>query len=102
MFAAIDYFEQRQLSYVVAINTFDERQDSDDDLRAALSIPTEVPIVRFDARSRESTMQVLIALVEHIRSVRRHSHLSSPAGRSASTLPTHIVLTPPDGPGGVW
>jgi len=39
-----------------------------DDVREALSVPTDVPIVTCDARSRESTKLTLIRLVEHAMS----------------------------------
>jgi hypothetical protein len=71
-FAAIDFFEHRRLPYLVAINCFDGIQYHDAaDVREALAIPPEVPILSCDARSRESTKQVLIALVEYVLSLRR-------------------------------
>jgi Predicted GTPase len=78
-FAAIDFFEHRRLPYLVAINCFDGIQYHDAaDVREALAIPAEVPILSCDARSRESTKQVLIALVEHVLSLRR-PRATSPA-----------------------
>jgi signal recognition particle receptor subunit beta len=71
-FAAIDFFEHRRLPYLVAINCFDGVQYHDDnDVREALAISTEVPVLSCDARSRESTKHILIALVEHVLSLRR-------------------------------
>lgn len=78
-FAAIDFFEHRRLPYLVAINCFDGIQYHDAaDVREALAIPPEVPILACDARSRESTKQVLIALVEYVLSLRR-PRAASPA-----------------------
>jgi len=78
-FAAIDFFEHRRLPYLVAINCFDGVQYHDaNDVRDALAIPAEVPVLSCDARSRESTKQVLIALVEHVLSLRR-PRATSPA-----------------------
>jgi signal recognition particle receptor subunit beta len=71
-FAAIDFFEHRRLPYLVAINCFDGNQyHSADDVRDALAIPADIPIVACDARSRESTKQVLISLVEYVLTMRR-------------------------------
>ena len=71
-FAAIDFFEHRRLPYLVAINCFDGVQYHDaNDVREALAISPDVPVLSCDARTRESTKQVLIALVEHVLSLRR-------------------------------
>ncbi len=68
-FSAIDYFEDAGLAYIVALNCFDGTlSHSVDDVREALSIPGDVPIVTCDARSRESTKLTLIRLVEHAMS----------------------------------
>jgi hypothetical protein len=65
-FAAIDFFEDRGLPYVVGVNAFDGLiQHRIEDVREAMSIDADVPIVACDARDRESTKQALIALVEH-------------------------------------
>jgi signal recognition particle receptor subunit beta len=65
-FAAIDFFEDRGLPYVVGVNAFDGLiQHHIEDVREAMSIGADVPIVACDARDRESTKQALIALVEH-------------------------------------
>ncbi len=71
-FAAIDFFEHRRLPYLVAINCFDGMQlHSPDDVREALAISSDTPVISCDARSRESTKQVLISLVEYVLSMRR-------------------------------
>jgi uncharacterized protein len=65
-FAAIDFFEDRGLPYVVGINCFDGvLSHRIEDVREAMSIDDAIPIVSCDARHRESTKQTLIALVEH-------------------------------------
>ncbi|MGD9753954.1 MAG: ATP/GTP-binding protein [Acidimicrobiia bacterium] len=65
-FAAIDYFDQKKLPYVVALNTFDGQLAHDiDEVREALSIDPAVPVVAVDARERGSTKQALIKLVQH-------------------------------------
>ncbi len=65
-FAAIDFFEDRGLPYVVGINCFDGRlMHRPEDVREAMSIDPSIPMVSCDARDRESVKQTLIALVEH-------------------------------------
>ncbi len=65
-FAAVDFFEDRGLAYVVGVNCFDGvLSHSVEDVREALAIESAVPIIPCDARERESTKNTLIALVEH-------------------------------------
>ncbi|HZC51515.1 MAG TPA: ATP/GTP-binding protein [Mycobacterium sp.] len=65
-FPAVDYFERRQLPFVVGVNCFDgARRYDPDDIRRALDIDPAVPIMLCDARDRSSGKNVLIALVEH-------------------------------------
>ena len=65
-FASIDYFERRKTPFVVAVNCFEgARRHSLEDIRDALDVDQQVPIVLCDVRRRESAKQVLIALVEH-------------------------------------
>jgi uncharacterized protein len=65
-FAPIDFFEDRGLPYVVGLNCFDGQQTHGiDEVRDALAIPETVPIVRCDARDRESVKDTLITMVEY-------------------------------------
>jgi signal recognition particle receptor subunit beta len=65
-FAAVDFFEDRGLPYIVALNCFDGvLAHRIDDVREAMSIDMRVPVSTVDARERDSTKQVLIELVEH-------------------------------------
>ncbi|GAB3485407.1 GTP-binding protein [Amycolatopsis cihanbeyliensis] len=65
-FASIDFFENRKLPYIVAINCFDRLLHHQiEDVRHALTIAPSVPIMACDARDRESTKQVLISVVQH-------------------------------------
>ncbi len=65
-FAALDFFEDRGLPYLVGVNCFDGvLSHSIDDVREALAIDPTIPIITCDARERESTKNTLIALVEH-------------------------------------
>jgi uncharacterized protein len=78
-FAAVDYFEQRELPFVVAINCFDGvLAHAVEDVREALVIGPETPIVACDARVRESAKTTLIELVQHALA-RASAVLRSPA-----------------------
>ncbi|TDE32706.1 ATP-binding protein [Nonomuraea mesophila] len=65
-FPSIDYFERRGTPFVVAVNCFEGAQTFDlDEVRLALQLNPSVPIIMCDARKRESSREVLIALVKH-------------------------------------
>jgi signal recognition particle receptor subunit beta len=65
-FAPIDFFESRKLPYLVAVNCFDGApRYAAEEVREALAIAPEIPLVLCDARQRESAKSVLITLVEH-------------------------------------
>lgn len=65
-FAAIDYFEQRGVPFLIAVNCFDGNvAHGAAEVREALALPADVPVLRCDARSRDSTKSALIALVQH-------------------------------------
>jgi uncharacterized protein len=66
-FPSVDYFEKRQVPFVVAINCFDDAPHYDPrDVRIALDLDPSVPAVLCDARERDSVRQVLITLVERV------------------------------------
>jgi signal recognition particle receptor subunit beta len=68
-FPAIDYFERREIPFIVGLNCFDgARRYNTGDVRSALDLDPAVPIVNCDARSRESAKELLIRLVEHVLS----------------------------------
>lgn len=70
-FTAVDYFEKSGMPFVVGINGFDGAFPHHvEDVREALTIGLDIPIVECDARSRESAKNILIALVEHAMRVR--------------------------------
>ncbi len=65
-FPAVDYFESRDLPFVVAVNCFNGvLAHKVEDVREALSLSARVPMVVCDARERESTKSVLVELVQH-------------------------------------
>jgi signal recognition particle receptor subunit beta len=65
-FAAIDYFERSETPFVIAVNCFDDApRFQPEDIRIALSVGPEVPVVLCDARQRDSVKQVLVSLVKY-------------------------------------
>ena len=65
-FPAVDYFEARQIPFVVAVNCFDGvAKHQLDDVREALAVPAHVPMIYTDARSKAATKQSLVLLVQH-------------------------------------
>jgi signal recognition particle receptor subunit beta len=66
-FPSVDYFEQREVPFVVGVNCFEGSQRfSAESVRYALDLDPDVPVVLCDARDRESGKTLLIALVEHV------------------------------------
>jgi uncharacterized protein len=65
-FAAVDFFEDRKLPFIVGVNCFNGLLlHHVEDIREAMELDSSVPIVTCDARERQSTKQTLITLVEH-------------------------------------
>ena len=82
-FAPLDYFENRNLPYVVALNRFDDApQYEPEEVREALAISPDVPLVMCDARRRDSVKQVLVTVVEHamLRLESEHGRGYAPVG----------------------
>src|SRR6201993_1507231 len=76
-FASIDYFERNGTPFVVAVNCFDDApRFQAEDIRIALSLGPDVPVMLCDARDRDSVKQVLIGLVKHVMSQRSRMSLS--------------------------
>ena len=68
-FASIDYFERNGMPFVIAVNCFDGApQFEPDDIRIALSLGPQVPIMLCDARERDSVKKVLVGLVRYVLS----------------------------------
>ncbi|MEW5352497.1 MULTISPECIES: GTP-binding protein [unclassified Streptomyces] len=66
-FAAVDFFEQRGLSFIIAVNEFDGAHRYDpEEVRAALDLAPDIPVVRCDARISSSGVQTLLTLVRHL------------------------------------
>ena len=66
-FAAVDFFEERGTPLLLAVNQFDCGRRFDlEEVREALGVAAEVPIVECDARERESVKRVPVALIEQV------------------------------------
>ncbi|MEU1693072.1 ATP/GTP-binding protein [Streptomyces hirsutus] len=65
-FAAIDYFERRSIPFLVGVNCFEGAvRYPADDIRRALDLDPDVPLLMGDARDRESVKTILIGVVQH-------------------------------------
>jgi hypothetical protein len=96
-FAAVDYFEQRELPFVVAINCFDGVQvHAIEDVRDALMIPAHIPVLVCDARKRRSAKTVLIELVQQalVRAAAAMGSTNGDARRSAPPSPATDAYRP--------
>jgi signal recognition particle receptor subunit beta len=70
-FPSVDYFEAKGIPFVVAVNCFGGvRRHSLESITQALNLSTNVPVIACDARRRESSRDVLVALAQH--AIARH------------------------------
>ncbi|MFF7923958.1 ATP/GTP-binding protein [Streptomyces mirabilis] len=66
---AIDRLEHHGTPFIVACNDFGGSAHTAAQIREALDLDPQVPLLDCDARSRESSKRVLITLVEHLKTV---------------------------------
>jgi uncharacterized protein len=66
---AIDRLEHHGTPFIVARNNFPDSTADLADVREALSLSGDVPLIDCDARDRESAKQVLITLVNHLHAL---------------------------------
>jgi signal recognition particle receptor subunit beta len=65
-FAAVDFFEARNLPFLIAINEFDEApRHPVQAVRKALALRDHIPVITVDARDRHSAKAALIAITEY-------------------------------------
>ena len=80
-FPSVNYFETRELPFIVAVNCFDDAPRYDlAEIRLALDLDDDVPLVLCDARDQSSVKETLIRLVESIAA----GGTSTAQGRSLS------------------
>ncbi|MBA4854540.1 GTP-binding protein [Nocardia farcinica] len=66
-FAAVDFFERRGLPFIIGVNCFDGApRYTVDEVRDALDLDPDTPVLLCDARSRDSVKNVLLTLVQHL------------------------------------
>jgi hypothetical protein len=71
-FVALDYFEARDIPFVVAVNHFDGSYHYPiPEVRDALGVGNDIPVIDCDARRRESVKYALITLLQHVYELRR-------------------------------
>ena len=64
-FTAVDYFDNRQIPYLVVINTFDGVLHHPlESVRKAMALDPAIPILRCDARDRSEVKQCLLSMLE--------------------------------------
>jgi signal recognition particle receptor subunit beta len=70
-FASVDFFERRQIPFVLAVNCFHGIQPyTTDDVRDAIDLDSFVPIIMGDVRQRQSSKQILVTLLEHLITIK--------------------------------
>ena len=63
-YAAVDYFENVGLPFVVAVNLFDGALAHQlNDIRWALAVPDDVPLITFDARSKLDVRNAMLSVL---------------------------------------
>jgi uncharacterized protein len=76
-YAAVDYFEQSKVPFVVAVNRFDGKlAHSMDDVRWALAIGADTPLISFDARDRPSIRDALLTVLQRALEQARETTLA--------------------------
>ena len=64
-YPAVDYFERAGLPFVVGINTFNGQMSySVEEVRWALAVREDVPVISFDARFRSSVRDALLVVLD--------------------------------------
>ncbi|MFE9680109.1 ATP/GTP-binding protein [Streptomyces sp. NPDC006285] len=67
-FRAIEEMERQDVPFVIALNVFpDSRDHPVEEIRDALDISPDIPVVACDARDRASSRDVLVALIRHLK-----------------------------------
>lgn len=81
-FPAVDYFEERAAPFVLAVNRFEGAETFElEEVREALGLSDDVPVVYCDARERSSVKGVLVALMDQV--INRHLRQRERVGATA-------------------
>jgi signal recognition particle receptor subunit beta len=90
-FNAIDYFESRNIPFVVGMNQFDGAPMHEEaDIREALDLNPSVPIVRTDARQPQHAIDTLVQLLAHILETLAAGAAPQPVLRDAPVVTTDM------------
>lgn len=93
-YPAVDYFERSGLPFVVGVNMFDGRLDHRiEDVRWAMAISPDTPVVMFDARRRTSVRDALVTLLRHAL-----DHLDDEQPAPAPVRPEPVRVPPAPAP----
>ncbi|MFI7123160.1 GTP-binding protein [Amycolatopsis sp. NPDC049868] len=66
-FSSVDFFENRNIPYVIGVNTFDGILHHPlEHVRRAMAIDPSIPIFRCDARERGEVKAALLGLIEYV------------------------------------
>ncbi|MEV2213772.1 ATP/GTP-binding protein [Streptomyces sp. NPDC050997] len=65
-FPVIDLIDEYGLEYAIAVNSFDAQFFDETEIREALDLLPDTPVVYCDARDQRSSANALIALVRHL------------------------------------
>jgi signal recognition particle receptor subunit beta len=77
-FPAVDYFEAKRLPFVIGVNCFDGASRHPlGEVRDALGVGPDVPMLECDARRRESAKSVLLTLLESLVARARAAELTA-------------------------
>lgn len=90
---AIDRLEHHGTPFIVACNDFGGPLHTEQQIREALALSDDVPLVECDARDRSSSKYVLITLVEHLYALSRGT-----AGATASVSSSAAATRPETAP----
>ncbi|AUH41743.1 GTP-binding protein [Streptomyces sp. CMB-StM0423] len=105
-FAAVEYFERRGLPFVVGVNEFDDAYHyTPEEVKAALHLRSDTPVMCCDARATSSARSLLIRLVEHAHARSVAARAGAPAepepatgAASASESAQPVPTSPPRSP----
>ncbi|MEO3752783.1 ATP/GTP-binding protein [Streptomyces sp. B6B3] len=85
-YAAVDYFEHREVPFAVAVNAFDGQVEHDlNEVRWALDIADGTPLIVFDARDTGSVRDALLVVLDLALSRAEATTTATSAHSSQST-----------------
>ncbi|WP_069171301.1 GTP-binding protein [Streptomyces griseus] len=91
---AIDRLEHHGTPFIVACNDFGGPLHTEQQIREALDLSPDVPLVECDARDRSSSKYVLITLVEHLYALSAARAATADPALAGSTATAPAAQTP--------